>query len=640
MVQPWHKIPPGGLSPAGLFLLLTGMFNGFCGLQAQSDSLRILPEVLIRRQQAERNGYTIWRADSLPVNGVLSLSERLFWDNFVDIRPNAPGTLATASIRGAGPKRSPVLWNGLPLQSAMHGVVDLALIPIWPGDRVEVRYGGQSAAQSSGSMGGSVILESQTLRPEAGFLGSAAAAAGSWGRVENMLSSGYAGENVAVEIRASWQRSNNDFLYRNITQIGKPLVRQANNFGEKWDIQQHSQWVINRKNRLKSAFWSQRAFREIPPTMTQVPIETWQRDRATRAVVTWDKQQRTNSLWQTRVAWLDEGIYYYLYGKTDSSRARTALLSSEYSTTLRQQFFFKTGLNAQQQWANADGYADSTRWYGQARLAAYATGERRFKSGRLSLMLRQEWAQEQGVPFTWSAGGQFRLGSGQLHFHLSRNFNLPTFNDRFWNFYGRPGLKAERGYSSELGWKYQNEIFSGEVSVFQILMDDWIDWQPGSGGIFRPLNLKKVWSRGVAWSGAWHWRLGRWQGRFTGRYQYVKATNVSVYTAEQGVLNKQLAYTPNHTGAIGVHARRGSFTGAYLHQFTGPRFATTDNLEILRGFQTGNLILRFGFAGLSKKLTGLTLGVRVENAWNTPYQALLYRPMPGRGWRVECSYTW
>lgn len=59
MVQPWHKIPPGGLSPAGLFLLLTGMFNGFCGLQAQSDSLRTLPEVLIRRQQAERNGYTI-----------------------------------------------------------------------------------------------------------------------------------------------------------------------------------------------------------------------------------------------------------------------------------------------------------------------------------------------------------------------------------------------------------------------------------------------------------------------------------------------------------------------------------------------------------------------------------------------------
>lgn len=145
----------------------------------------------------------------------------------------------------------------------------------------------------------------------------------------------------------------------------------------------------------------------------------------------------------------------------------------------------------------------------------------------------------------------------------------------------------------------------------------------------------------MAWSGAWHWRLGRWQlGRFSGRYQYVKATNVSVYTAEQGVLNKQLAYTPNHTGAIGVHVRRGSFTGAYLHQFTEPRFATTDNLEILRGFQTGNLILRFGFAGLSKKLTGLTLGVRVENAWNTPYQALLYRPMPGRGWRVECSYNW
>ncbi|MCC6281158.1 MAG: TonB-dependent receptor [Saprospiraceae bacterium] len=621
-----------------LFWILAEIFNGWCSLHAQSDSTTLLSEVLIRRQRADRNGYTIWKADSLPVGGVLSLSDRLFWDNAAGVRPYAPGALSSLSIRGAGPKRSPVLWNGLSLQSPMNGTVDLSLIPVWAGDRLEVRYGGQSAAQSSGSMGGSVVLESQPVQMEPGFFGTISATAGSWQRFENMISTGYATEQVVSEIRASWQRSTNDFPYRNFTELGKPMVRQSNNFGEKWDIQQHNQLKINTKNTLKSAVWYQRVFREIPPTMTQLPTETWQRDRATRAVVTWENRPRSRSLLQTRAAWLDESIFFYLYGKTDSSRARTLLLSSDFSTTAGTYLFFKSGLSLQRQWANADGYADSTIWYGQSRLAAYATGERRFKNGSISLLLRQEWVQDQAAPFTWSLGGAFRLAKGQVRFHVSRNFNLPTFNDRFWNLYGRTDLSSERGYSSDLGWKYTHLSFFGEVSVFQILMDDWIDWQPGPDGIFRPFNLKKVWSRGVSLSGGRHWQKGRWRWQLKGRYEYLKATNVSVYSGGQGTVNKQLAYTPSHSAGIDLQVRRGSFSGAYLHQYTGPRFSTTDNSTTLPGFQTGNLLLQYGFAPVSKKLSGCSLGFRVENIWNTPYQVLQYRPMPGRGWRVEVMY--
>ncbi len=388
-----------------LYIILT--FNCLYSLKAQSDSTMLLSEVLIRQQRADRNGYTLWKADSLPINGVLSLSERLYWDNAVGIRPNAPGTLASLSIRGAGPKRSPVLWNGLPLQSPMNGVIDLSLIPIWAGDRLEVRYGGQSAAQSSGSMGGSVTLESQPLQRETGFFGLVNVAAGSWGRLENMITAGMAGEKVAAEIRASWQRSDNDFPYRNFTQLGKPVAQQANNFGEKLDLQQHNQWKVNQKNTLKSAVWHQRAFREIPPTMTQLPIETWQRDRATRAVVTWENRPRAHSIWQTRAAWLDEGIFYYLYGKTDSSRARTVLLSSDYSTTVRQHFFFKSGLQVQQQWANAGGYADSTIWYGQARLAAYATGRTPFQKW-------QHFAPAQAGMGTGSGGAVYLVAGRRI----------------------------------------------------------------------------------------------------------------------------------------------------------------------------------------------------------------------------------
>ena len=630
------KYCPEAICLPGFFLLL----SGWLPLHAQTDSSRVLPEVLIRQHRADDNGYTRWKADSLPIHGVLSLSERLSWDNAVGVRPNAPGTLASLSIRGAGSKRSPVLWNGLPLQSPMNGVVDLAMIPIWSGDRLEVRYGGQSAAQSSGSMGGSVVLESQTPQQERGFFGQVNGATGSWGRWEQTLRSGIAGKRASAEFRASWQRAANDFPYRNFTQLGKPIVRQANNFGKKWDIQQFNQWTVNKKNTLKSAFWYQRAFREIPPTMTQTLTSTWQRDRATRAVVSWESRPQSRSLWQTRAAWLEEGIFFYLSEKTDSSRSRTLLLSSDYSNALTQRFFFKGGLSGQRQWANADGYSDSTRWFDQTRLAAYATAEYLFENSKISLLLRQEWMQEQAAPFTWSLGGTFRCGPGQLHVHVSRNFNLPSFNDRFWNVYGQPDLRPEKGYSSDIGWDVQQGAFLGEVSVFQIIMDDWIDWQPGSDGIFRPFNLKKVWSRGISLNGGWRWQKSRWKGQLKGRYEYIKATNISIYTGGQQAKGKQLTYTPNHSAGIHLQIGYGSFSGAYVHQFTGPRFTTTDNGSALASFQTGNLMLQYGFAQISKKLTGLSLGIRVENAWNTPYQVLRYRPMPGRGWRLECAYAW
>lgn len=610
----------------------------YFGSSAQTDSTTTLPEVLVRRQRADQNGYAAWKADSLPVHNNLSLSERLYWDNAVEIRPNAPGTLATLSIRGAGSKRSPVLWNGLSLQSPMNGVLDLALLPVWAGDLLEVRFGGQSAIQSSGSMGGSVLLQSQPFLQKTGFFGSVAGSAGSWNRLETLFSTGYAAERWATGIRASRQKAENDFPYRNFTQLGKPLVRQANNFSEKWDIEQHNLLNINKKNTLRSAVWYQRAFREIPPTMTQAPQVTWQRDRATRAFVHWENRPSANASLQTRVAWLDEAIFFNLYGKTDSSRARTLLLNGDYThLAFQQRFLFKLGWNAQRQWAQADGYTDSTIWYAQTRLAAFATGERRFKSGSLSLLFRKEWAQDQGAPFTWSLGGQFAFGPGQLRFHLSRNFNLPTFNDRFWLYYGRTDLRPEKGYSSDVGWKYQKRDFSAEISVFQLLMDDWIDWQPGADGIFRPFNLKKVWSRGASVNAVRVWKAGRWKGNVSGRYQYIKATNRLVYAGEQGVLGKQLPYTPQHNAGLSTQIRRGGFSAAYLHQFTGARFTTSDNLEKLKGFQTGNLLAQYH---LSKKWTGLVLGGRVENIWNTAYQVLQYRPMPGRGWRVEVSYSW
>jgi len=590
---------------------------------------------MVRDVRFERTGYTFWKADSLPGKGVLSLSERLFWENALDVRANAPGILATISVRGVGSSRTPVFWNGLNLQSPMNGVVDASLLPLWPDDQLEIHYGGQSAAQSSGAMGGSVVVVQGQQHFEEGFSGFASGAAGSFGRWESSAGLGFSGKKIASKIRGSWQHADNDFNFRKQGLNGQFYpTRQINNYLEKKDLQQFNQWKINSKNTLKTAAWVQNVFREIPPATTESARISWQQDRAHRALLTWEHAPNTRAFWTTRAAWLDDFLAFHLSGDTDTSRSRQALLSTERSASIGKQWAWRAGGTAIRQWAQVDGYADSTRWFGQSRLATFAMGEWRMKAVKLSALLRQEWVEAQAAPFTGSLGGQIGLGRvGEGKFHFSRNFNLPTLNDRFWQSLGKTDLRPEKGYSTGLTWVFRCPDFSFELTGFQLILNDWILWQPDTTGFFRPGNLRKVWSRGVEGSGHWSLVVGSWKFQTSGRLQISKTTNVAVYGGSENVLGKQLPYTPKVSGGGSLRVSRGLFSAAYLQQFTGERLDNSG--KIIEGFGLGNVLA--SCALLSRRLT---IDFRVENLWNARYEMVRYRPMPGRSWRLGLSYHW
>lgn len=615
-----------------------------------------LPLVTVRDARFEQTGYTAWRADTLPIAAVIPLTDRLLWESPLAVRANGAGTLATVSARGAGPSRSPVFWNGINLQSPMNGVVDLSLLPVWPGDRVELRYGGQSAALSSGAMGGSVLVSSDAASTESGFSAQANLAAGSFGLWQTGCGAGFSGKKYAAQVRAAWQQADNDFPFQNTAQIGQPHVRQINNFGRKSDIQHFNRFIFNEKNVVRSAAWHQSAFRQLPPAMTEAAAETWQADRANRAVLTWENRPDSRSQWQTRVAALDEFLAFRNLGRTETSRSRTWLGTSEYARNAGRNLIWKLGANAVLQSAQVDGYSDSSRWFRQRRAGAFGMAEQRFRRGQLVALLRQEWLAGEAAPFTWSLGGRWDLGrqtagnghqaaastTHSLSFHLSRNFNLPTLNDRYWANLGKPDLRPESGYSGDLSWAWQQDAFSTELVVFQLLIDDWILWQPGADGLFRPDNLRQVWSRGAEWRTAWHTRTASgWLWKLSSRYQFVRATNVAVYGGNTEVLRRDLPYTPRHTGGLTLTTSRGGFSGAYLHQFTGPRFVTSDNATVLKGFSTGNLLVQYGFfprkRAASRSQQHIGLSFRLENVWDSPYQVIAYRPMPGRAWSFGVS---
>ncbi|HND88329.1 MAG TPA: TonB-dependent receptor [Saprospiraceae bacterium] len=608
--------------------------------QTLPDTARLLPSVTVQEARFEQTGYADWRADSLPLVQAISLTDRLLWESPATVRANAPGTLATLSVRGAGPSRSPVFWNGLNLQSPMNGVADLSLLPLFPGDGLQVRYGGQSAALSSGSMGGSVQVNTDAALERAGSEWQVFGSGASFGSRQAGGSAKWAGQKWAGLLRGQWHQAHNDFPFRNTAQIGQPYVRQANNFQRGSHVQQFNRFIVNEKNVLRTALWQQSAWRQIPPAMTEAATETWQADRAERAVLTWEHRPRLRVRWLTRAAALQEFIAFRYTARTDTSRSRTCLLHTERTQQMGRYWLWRAGAQAVLQYARVDGYAERGRWFSQHRAGLFGMAERVRGAGRLSLLLRQEWWAGGAAPFTGSLGGAWAIRggrAGEMSFHLSRNFNLPTLNDRYWANLGKPDLRAESGYSGDLGWAIEHGLLRAEVTVFHLLVDDWILWQPGSDGLFRPDNLRQVWSRGS--ESRLHWRLplgNGWSGRLSAQHQWVRATNTAAYGGNLEVLGRDLPYTPRHTGGLSLMARRGGWSAAYLQQFSGPRFVTADHSVRLRGFSTGQLLLQYGRqlpkCRPSGKCLLLSGSLRIENVWDAPYQIIQYRSMPGRAW--------
>jgi iron complex outermembrane receptor protein len=617
-----------------LITFLAAFCAGFSAFPqtAPADTFRAIPPVTIRDSRFSQTGYREWKADSLPAGGVLSLTDRLQWENPLTVRPNAPGNLATLSARGMGPAHTPVFWNGLNLQSPMNGTADASLVLLWPGDQVELRYGGQSAAQSSGAMGGSVLVTSD-CNANRGFSAILGADAGSFGNRQGLAAVGWGNEHIQSTLRGQVQAADNDFPFINTTLPGHPLVRQANNRQDQWNIEQINRFAFGDRHLIKTAFWTLGAFRAIPPLMTAAPKDTWQRDAATRAVVTWEYSPATRSLLTTRAAWLNERILFHLPGITDSNFSQTALLSSEFTTVLARRLIVRAGGSATMQRARVSGYAEPEHWYRQDRLAAFGSVE--WLAGRWSVsgMIRQEWAIREARPFTWSAGAQCNAGkAGRFHGHVSSNFNLPTFNDRFWKAWGSPDLLPEKGLSADAGWMVPGKHFSCDATVFHARIDEWILWQPGSDGIFRPGNLRRVWSRGLELSATAKGRMGSWPGSLEARYQLVRTTSTAVYTADQAALYKQLPYIPVHTGSITARVRNKHFSAAYLHQLTGVRFSTTDNSRTVPGYQTGNLLLQYTWQP-GRHLV-VIFNARMENCWDSRWQCFDFQPMPGRSWHA------
>src|SRR5580765_8232504 len=127
------------------------------------------------------------------------------------------GAFSTMSLRGAAPGHVTVLLDGVPLTSAAHGIVDLAMLPATAIEAVEVYRGAAPVSLATPTPGGAVNLVTQPGASERALR----LAAGSFGSAEAQGTFGARHGAWSLPAHGGWQGSDGDYRYHDDN--GTPL---------------------------------------------------------------------------------------------------------------------------------------------------------------------------------------------------------------------------------------------------------------------------------------------------------------------------------------------------------------------------------------------------------------------------------
>ncbi len=565
-----------------------------------------------------------------------SVADWLQWQGAVSLRSYGSAGLATVSVRGSGSQQNAVLWDGLSLLSPLNSTPDFNLLPLWLFSDVQLQTGSSSTDFGSGAIGGALHLGQAV--PQHSSL-SAFAEARSFGDRSAGLAYTHRAKKWWYSVRGLYRQAENDFPFLNTAKFGAPqeqLTHAATRMGA---VLQEVGWQPNARHRFKLRWWYQAYDRELPPSMTEALSTAAQADSANRLFLSYDYQGNKRSL-SLKSAYLSELNHY--------ADARTNLDERHRFEALLQEIRLQQTLQGNQQGsllvqqalyrATSPNYELGVQ---QQRLALVPGWRINRKQFNTQARLRLEWIDGQWVPLTPSLQHEQRLGKDyELHAAVSRNYRLPTLNDLYWRPGGNVDLQPELGWSSELALHkkaaYQGHTFALRSGLFFTEVDNWIIWLPNAQlGFWSPRNVRSVRSWGFEQQLNWSKSFGQLQLRATADYAYVHTTNLKVGPGEADMLGKQLIYVPRHQlrGRAFVQYRQ-HFVG-WQFGYNGMRYTSTDNNSFLPGYEQSSLLLGSDLR-LKKHLLRLNAGI--HNLFNTQFQAVAWRPMPGRHFHLNLTY--
>lgn len=605
--------------------------------QKVADTLSIREvEITSTRTKLFSAGSKMYTVDSVSkeVYKTCNLSEYLHENSSAFIKSYGNGASSTISFRGTEARHTSVLWNGFNINSPTLGLSDLSLIPVSFSDEINISPGSESSLYGTSAIGG--VIELRNV-PDF-FNGIKINYNGSFGSFhtnENALSVKASGKRFSSSTKIIYSKSKNNFTFTDFFKNEKTQPHAAFKNG---GVMQQVSVRFNNKAIISASAWYQVTEREIPPLMTVAKSVAEQKDSILRFSAEFNKLFQHSAI-NVRAAYFDEFQLYTdsFYKINAPYKGKSYRSEAEYTIALGN-LVLNSGIAFSHYGATANEYNENiTINYS----AIFAGVNYQFQNNwDFSVTLRKEITEKSNAPLNPAVGIEKKLAHQKivLKGKAGRNFNLPTLNDLYWVPGGNTQLYPETGWSYETGVKacfLQKRNLEIELTGFNTLVNDWIQWQATAYGYYAPHNLKKVHARGIElhFNYVQRWRIVHFS--ISGNYAFTKSTNEkSAQLLGNEIIGKQLIYIPEELANINFRVSYQSYSFSYLNQFTGLRYTTFDNSSSLPSFLTADIRIEKSF--LIKKMS-FNAFVKINNLFNEQYQAIAYRAMPGRNYAAGIS---
>ncbi len=594
----------------------------------------------LRLQPVGSTGQT-WRSNEIV--GATSVAEVLDRGG-VHVRNYGPSALSSVSVRGGSAAQTLALWNGLPISNPSLGQIDWSLLSL-PGaggaQTVTLTRGGNATLWGSGAVAATVSLDDRATYAS-GVSGAVGLTGGAFGETGLSARLGYGRGDWQTSLSVDARRADNDFRFRPAP--GLDEQRQTNaalrQLNVRYDAYRRWASAATGTDELSLHYWAAATERQIPPTITQSESVAAQDDGAHRLSLRYGRERRAYSLRAT-VGYFAERLDFRdtLAGVDSRSRFDIALADVTVAVPLRYGQSLTVGATGSYTRARVDdAYEGRPSEASVAALGSYAVA---WQNWHVQVAARYGRAGELSLGFTPSLGLEYRATPGfTVRGRLSRDYRAPTFNDRYYRPGGNPDLRAESGYSAELGadWRWgepQAGLWTASLTGFRRGVDDWILWarQPGqsffaaynlaavtSTGLEPRVGLRKTWNPGVSLL-------------IDGGYDYVVAVNQRAVELPRIDRGQQLWYVPRHSGfaAAELHCRK--LRLGYTHRWRGQTLGIND---VVPASQTGDVRVQYERAWRGRPVLAFA---EVCNVFDADYELIERRPLPGRHLRVGLRVT-
>lgn len=570
-------------------------------------------------------------------------------------RQGGLGSFSTLSIRGSTAEQVQVYLDGVPLNQAMGGGVDLGRLPAGGIESVEIYRGAVPARLGGNSLGGVVQLRTRgaAQRPQFRFQGMAGSF-GTW-QASGTASGPWRGGNYLGLVEGTASRNDFSFLDDNGTPYNPAddeWTRRRNSdfFGLRALLKAERPWG---KARLQAHNTLDLKHQGIPGIgnfqAEKVRFDTWQ-DIAEVALSGPAGAAAGYRLAAWHLLQLDE--YKDLLGEVGTGLQRTgnttrsAGTQAELHLLAGQQVLATVFARGSREVFSPEDLLRSAAALGANRrhnLLLGGEGEVEVGDGRGVVVVggqTQFIADARAAPVRpvvsgagrtntqvlsgGRLGGQWRLGGGwALQGHIGRYQRPPSFYELFGDrgaVIGNTELRSETGVHGDAGVVCRpaaGRLRLLEVAAYRKQIDELIRFVQNSQQVSRPHNIGRAVIQGIEARAA----LRAHRVDLSGNYVYQQAINRSAFPFERG---RELPNAPRH--ALNLRAALNAGGGELYYELSceSRHFLDRANLRPVarRTLHTlGGALRRGGGLELAAEIRNLT-GNQVADLWGYP--------LPGR----------